>query len=196
MHRFITPLIMLCVTLSAGSRAYATDEPDQLFGPCEGSPDTAVTQIEDADVAVFARVACTAFGHVVMPTDRYIWSFYGEFAPVVLSAQDDGPDAEFAEVHNDVYFTEIEAGELIGEAAQAAFDGARFGEHFPAGVLPRVFAIKTVSNTGVERALYIYQHGTQIDGAIPYPEWFERGDGRPLLPIFVYDRTQDDAVAE
>lgn len=190
--------LLASVALIAGSLGFAptvsANAPgDPLFGSCEGSPDAAVTVIEDATVAELAQVACTVFGHIVMPTERYFWSFYGGVAPVVLSAQNDSPESELTAVFNEVYFTSIEAGELTGDVAQAAFDGARFGDHFPAGVLPTVYSISTVSNTGVEKTLYIYQHDAQIAGAIPYPEWFERIDDRPLLPIFILDRTTIDA---
>ncbi|MEM9605611.1 MAG: hypothetical protein AAGA11_22320 [Pseudomonadota bacterium] len=190
-------LIMLCsaLTLWIGAASlplHATDGIDPLFGSCESSPEEAVLTLGDETVAHFARVACTVFGHIVMPTERYFWSFYGGVAPVVLTAQDDGPDAELTAVFNDVYFTAIDAGELSGDAARRAFEGARFGDHFGADVQPTVYAIRTESNTGVSKTLYLYTHGEQIAGAIPYPEWFERIDDRPLLPIFVLDRTTVD----
>ena len=188
---FSVPLaaVLLSAMLQMFPRVHAGDGPDPLFGSCNTSPDEAVLEIADEAVARYARVACTVFGHIVMPTDRYFWSFYGGIAPVVLTAQDDGPDAELTAVFNDVYFTSIDARELKGDEAKTAFEGARFGEHFPAGVMPTVYAISTESNTGVAKKLYLYIHEGQIDGAIPYPEWFDRIDDRPLLPIFVLDRT-------
>ncbi|MEM6985760.1 MAG: hypothetical protein AAF499_04395 [Pseudomonadota bacterium] len=185
LYPFCAALFLAATVMqSAGSRAA-----DPLFGSCESSPDEAVLEIADDTVAQYARVACTVFGHIVMPTERYFWSFYGDVAPVVLTAQNDGPDAELQAVFNEVYFTSIESGALSGDDAKTAFEGARFGDHFPAGVVPTVYVIKTESNTGVSKTLYLYTHEAQIAGAIPYPEWFERFDDRPLLPIFVLDKT-------
>ncbi|MGB0866604.1 MAG: hypothetical protein ACPGSC_08840 [Granulosicoccaceae bacterium] len=188
-------LLALSLTLCApwlALQAQANDGVDPLFGSCEDAPEKAVTAIEHEVIAQYAQVACTVFGHVVIPSERYFWSFYGDVVPVVLAAQEDKPDSELKAVFHEVHFTRVDARELTGDEAATAFEDARFGSHFPAEVMPSVYTIKTLSNTGIERAIFIYQSADQVAAAIPYPEWFDRIDDRPLLPIFVYDKLSQD----
>jgi len=166
---------------------YAAEENENPFISCEGSSKDAVLSISNKEMKKWAQVVCSKYGHIVVPADGYLWSFYGGFAPIVLTAQKFQKDQQPKEVGHSVYFTKIDAIELKEQEAIEISEQSTFGDIYPSGQQPKVFMLSTLSNTNNDQKIYFLLQQNRLSGAMPYPEWMENITERKLMPFFIYD---------
>ena len=173
--------------LKYSDEAIAKKNADNPFISCEGTPEEAEFLISEPQIKKWAQVVCSKYGHAIVPTEGYVWSYYGGLAPIALMAQKIGKEKAPEEVGNSVYFVEIEARKLNSKDAKEISKKASFGDSYPPEPEPDVYLLSSTSSTKVTQKIYFLLYEDRLSGAIPYPNWIDNYDGRELIPFFIFD---------
>ena len=140
--------------LFSQSQVYAVHK-DQVLD-CKDAPPAAVTKIEHKKVSNWAQVVCTKLGHVLVPQNNYIWSYYGGFAPLAFFAQGVGKNGKLQEVGHSAYFAKIKIKELNKEKSKKVAIAASFNKQLE-GEIPKVYAIQAIAYNGEKHTFFIQE---------------------------------------
>jgi hypothetical protein len=182
----LTGLLGLAGVGAWSSATQKAPEPEGPFISCKGSPHQAILAIPSKVVSAWAQVACSKYGHVIVPAEGYLWSLYGGFAPIVFSAQEMSATKPPKEVGNTVYFLSINVERLSPEKAKALATEASWDKEAPKTV-PSAYFVTATSSTGLSHRFWLLQYSDHISGAMPCPKEMQCDKADELMPFFIYD---------
>ncbi len=152
---------------------------------CEDAPKEAVTTVDHERVGEWVKIVCTKYGHVIVPADGYLWSYYGGFAPIAFFAQGTGKDGSLEEVRHSAYYQKLLIKELGEEKSKRIAIAASFNSQIE-GEVPVVYAIRGITHTDDKHTFFIQRFSNRLRGAIRCHKPFECDNELQLMPFFVY----------
>jgi len=162
------------------------ETPEGPFLSCSEAPKEAVLTLPDTNVSQWAQVACSKYGHVIVPADGYVWSLYGGFAPIAFTAQGMKQNTEPKEVRHSVHFSSITVDVLDENAAKKIAASSSWNEEVPR-VAPKVWHVNATSNTGHVEDFFFLRYPDRLSGAMQCPKEMPCIAPLTLMPFFIYD---------
>lgn len=125
---------------------------------CTGTPADAVTKLP-MPLAVWGKITCTPFGHVIEANDGWIWSSPGAYSPVFMPSQIVRANPE--EVGNKSYFTKISLTKVTDDASRTAYEA--FNKGFGTDeISPVRYRLDLTSVSGKTITQYFFDYGNSI----------------------------------
>ncbi len=100
-HKDMIHRILILLSVILPTAAYGNDG---FLINCEGTPKEAVTELP-APLNKWASLACTKYGHVIGPAEKWLWTVPGGFSPIFVPSQMVKTNPK--KVGNSSYFTQI-----------------------------------------------------------------------------------------